>query len=207
MKIFLSIITLIIVLFSQAAAQEQTLLGDGEISNGGFGGPVVKYVQIKGESGVLVGGRGGWIINHSFVLGGGGYGLVNNIKAGIPPVIDIYGNTHDAYINFGYGGVELEYIIQSDRVLHFSVYSLIGAGSISFRNEQWNDHHDGDWNTAEDAFFVFEPAVNAELNVVSFMRISAGLSYRVISGVELDNMSNSDFAGFSGTLTFKFGSF
>ena len=32
------------------------------------------FTTLNGENAVLVGGRGGWIINHSFVLGGAGYG-------------------------------------------------------------------------------------------------------------------------------------
>ena len=33
---------------------------------------MVKFTEIDGEFGVLVGGRGGWIINDSFVIGAGG---------------------------------------------------------------------------------------------------------------------------------------
>lgn len=207
MKILFSIITIIILTAIQVTAQEQTLLGSGEISNGGFGGPVIKYTSIKGETGILVGGRGGWIINHSFVIGGGGYGLVNNIKALMPVHIDQFGRLHTPYINFGYGGVELEYIIQSDRLLHFSLYTLIGGGTISYRDGLWGDNNSGEWDTPEDAFFVLEPQINVELNVVSFMRINAGAGYRFISGVELNNLDNGDFSGFSGGLTLKFGSF
>ena len=32
-------------------------------------GPAIRFTQIDGDFGVLVGGRGGWIINHRFVLG------------------------------------------------------------------------------------------------------------------------------------------
>ncbi len=170
-------------------AQEETLLGTGEISNGGFGGPVIKYTQINGESGLLVGGRGGWIINHTFVLGGGGYGLVTDLKTASPPstlILPLYYT--DIYINFGYGGIELEYIIQSDQLLHFSVYTLIGAGSVSFKAEETYDLYQVDlreYDYPTNTFFVFEPAVNAELNIVSFMRLCAGFSYRFISGVDL----------------------
>lgn len=204
MKFLLTITAALIFTISGSYAQEQTLLGRGEISHGGFGGPVIKYVQVKGEPGILVGGRGGWIINHSFVLGGGGYGLVNDIKADEirTNFIDPF---YDRYINFGYGGVELEYIVQSDQLVHLSVYTLIGAGAVSYRDRNWNDF--GDWNSPTDAFFVFEPAVNAELNIISFMRISAGLSYRFISGATLDSISNSDLDGPSAVLTFKFGKF
>ena len=139
MKIIISIIATILIFAGQIFAQEETLLGSGEISNGGFGGPVVKYIQLKGEPGILIGGRGGWIINHTLVLGGGGYGLVNEIEADNPPVLS-QGNVYNTYLNFGYGGVELEYIIHSDDMLHFSVYSLVGGGSISYRNELFDEN-------------------------------------------------------------------
>ncbi len=206
MKIFLSIAAAVMIFAGQSFSQEKTLLGSGEVSNGGFGGPVVKYVQIKGEPGVLVGGRGGWIINHTFVIGGGGYGLANDIKSDNPPYL-YNGQWYNTYLNFGYGGVELEYIFQSDDLLHFSVYSLIGGGDVSYRNERFNDNHDMNWDSNNDAFFVFEPAINAELNVISFMRIDVGASYRFISGVNFEGLKNSDLAGPSASLTLKFGSF
>lgn len=196
--IFKLFITLIIFCF-QLFAQEKTLIGGEEISNGGFGAPVIKYTQIYNEPAVLVGGRGGWIINHTFVLGGGGYGLANQINA------DYFINSNQAYIHFGYGGLELEYIILSDQIFHFSIYSLIGAGGINFSDEfegDWDGHHH-----SSDSFFILEPAANIELNIISFFRINAGVSYRYISGVNYYNLQNSDFAGFSGVLALKFGKF
>ena len=211
MKIVVCIVIALIIFTTGSFAQEQTLLGSGQITHGGFGGPVVKYVQIKGEPGVLVGGRGGWIINHIFVLGGGGYGLANDILAYTPPVPAVLGvDPYSRYINFGYGGLEMEYIIQSDRILHFTVYTLIGAGGISYRDEYWNGLNsidDGNYDSPSDAFFILEPAVNIEINVISFMRVCGGISYRFISGVNLDNLRNKDFAGPSGVLTLKFGKF
>ena len=132
MKMLLKVIILLFSIYITSFAQEETLIGNGEITHGGFGGPVIKYTQIKGEPALLIGGRGGWIINHSFVIGGGGYGLVSDIEADnfltFAPLEPI------PYLNFGYGGLELEYIIQSDKLMHFTVYTLIGAGGISYRN-------------------------------------------------------------------------
>jgi hypothetical protein len=203
MKNFLILFVISVILCSQLFAQEETLMGNGEISHGGFGGPVIKYTQIKGEPGVMVGGRGGWIINHSFIIGGGGYGLVKDIRSDaiIPGIYTM------PYLNFGYGGFELEYIIRSDKLIHFSVYSLIGGGAISYRSEMWDDNVWDNWNPSNDAFFVFEPAANVELNVINFFRINAGFSYRFISGVNFNEFKNSDLAGPSATLTFKFGKF
>ena len=180
-------------------SQEKTLVGSGTISHGGFGAPVIKYTQIYGEPSLLVGGRGGWIINHTFVLGGGGYGLVNEINSNI----NLIGNP--TYIHFGYGGLELEYIIASDQLVHYSVYSLIGAGGVSLANNFDGDWEDGHYGS--DAFFIFEPAINVELNIISFFRINAGVSYRLISGINYYEFANSDFDGFSAVLAFKFGKF
>jgi hypothetical protein len=201
MKSFLLAFVISVISCCHLFAQEETLIGNGEVSHGGFGGPMVKFTQVKNEFGVLVGGRGGWIINHSFVIGGGGYGLVNNIEAN-----NLYFGTKP-FINLGYGGVELEYIIQSDRLIHFSVYTLVGAGGVSYRNSLWDDDYRNDLNVTSDAFFVLEPTANVELNIISFFRINAGVSYRFISGVELDDLRNSDLAGPSAILTLKFGTF
>lgn len=189
------------ILFSQQLfAQEETLIS-GEVSHGGFGGPVVKFTQINGEFGVLVGGRGGWIINHTFVLGGGGYGLVNNIDA------NVILQSQVPLINFGYGGFEMEYIFHSDKILHFSFYTLIGAGTVTYRDRfNWNDF-DFDFDYSNNTFFVIEPAANIELNVTDFFRINAGVGYRFISGIDFDNLDNSDFSGPSANITFKFGKF
>jgi hypothetical protein len=199
MKTLAQLTVLSLFLCFQLFAQEQTLVGNGEISNGGFGGPVIKYTQIKNEPAVLVGGRGGWIINHTFVIGGGGYGLANQIEA------DYFTNYNQPYIDFGYGGLELEYIIQSDQLVHFSVYTLIGAGGVHFRDNSYDDWDD--WHSDSDEFFVLEPALNVEVNITSFFRINAGANYRYISGLNYNNLNNEDFAGFSGVLTLKFGSF
>jgi len=206
MRIFLLIITLTTLSTFRISAQEKTLLGNDELSYGGFGGPVVKYVYVHGEPGVLIGGRGGWIINHSVVIGGGAYGLANDIKADVPPFVDESGNIYNTFINFGYGGLELEYIMQSDQLLHFSVSTLIGGGEVGYRYKLPGADGDG-WDSNKDAFFIFEPSLNTELNVVSFMRVGLGVSYRFISGVNLDDPQNKDLAGPSGILTFKFGNF
>lgn len=65
------------ILASAALAQEETLLGAADVEHGGYGALVVRFTSVNGELGVLVGGRGGCIVNHSFSLGGAGYGLAN----------------------------------------------------------------------------------------------------------------------------------
>jgi hypothetical protein len=187
---------LVFICVSIGMAQEQVLLS-GEVENGGFGGPVLKMTTINGENALMVGGRGGWIINHSFVIGGGGYGIVTNVKA---KTVD---SVHQ-YMDMGYGGLDLEYISTSDELLHWSAGIFIGGGGVGYRNENndsFNMHHQ------MDNFFVLEPNVHVNMNVTHFFRIAAGVSYRYVGGLTSALSTNADLSGPSAMLTFKFGKF
>lgn len=179
---------------AQEKDEVQTLIS-GEMESGGFGGPVVKFGEfMDGDFGVMVGGRGGWIINHAFTIGGGGYGLANDIQV-----------DSSRYLNFGYGGVELGYIVASRKLIHFSFSTLIGAGGVGYRSSISDDDFNEDTNGK--SVFVIEPTLNIMLNVTNYFRIGLGASYRYIDGLEPNTLSNGDISGPSATLSFKFGSF
>ncbi len=196
-------IILIIFLFSISAFSQETLLPE-HFESGGFGGPVVKFTQIQGENSVLIGGRGGWIIGHQLILGGGGYGLANSMDI---PEYQI--NNKPAEMHFGYGGLELEYIIHPTNLVHSSVYCLFGGGVVEYADNdglKWSDSG-GYTATAMDEVWVIEPAVNATVNIATFFRISTGVSYRMVGGTKLAGTSNSDLSGAAVNLTFRFGKF
>jgi hypothetical protein len=195
-KSFIFLLLLIVCPF--LFAQEETLMGNGEFSSGGFGGPVVKFTSINKHFGVLVGGQGGWIINHTFVIGGGGYGLVNKIRTN-----SIFLGERQL-LNFGYGGVELHYIHNSDKLIHYTVSLLIGGGGIGYRQP---DGWEWDWDTNTQSFFVMESTVRVMLNVASFFRVGIGGGYRFISGADLDDLKDSEISGPSAEIVFKFGKF
>jgi hypothetical protein len=178
-------------------AQEETLLS-GEIESGGYGGPTLKIGSIHGKSSIFMGGQGGWIINHRFVLGGAGGGLVNNVR------VEREGIEKEQYLNFGYGGVLLEYIANSHKLLHYEIQSIIGAGNVSFRDEKNRENQD---NLEEDSFFVWEPGANIILNVTKSFRISVGGTYRFVSGVALLGTSEEDLTDYTIQIGFKFGKF
>ena len=192
---------LIIMISVPGFAEDETLM-KGRVSHGGFGGPVVKLTQIKNDFSVLVGGRGGWIINHSIVLGGGGYGLVNdNIDERIiPPDTTLF-------LTMGYGGFEFEYIITPHRLLHASFGTLIGGGGLDYSYRSPDRYYNNHRQWYDDAFFVFEPGANAEMNVTSFFRFVLGASYRLVAGVETSGLDDSDLSGPSANITLKFGKF
>lgn len=187
------LLVLSILLLSSVFAQKETIFS-GEIAHGGFGAPVVKFSSVKGEGAVFVGGKGGWVVNHSFVIGGAGYGLATKIEKNI-------GNIKNSRLHFGYGGLYLEYIHSYEKLIHFSAEVLVGAGGMEMSDDKRASL------SMDDTFFVVEPALNLELNVHEMVVFGAGVSYRFVNGIETEGFSNKDFSNLSGQLYIKFGVF
>jgi hypothetical protein len=207
------IITLLalVALSMPAMAQEQETLFQGEVDHGGFGALVMKATPIKGDLGFMMGGYGGWLINHQFMIGGGGYGLVSNHRASTVAE-NLYSPAGERlYVQFGYGGLMLEYICRPTKLVHLNFQALLGAGGVGYRTDWYDDNyfegHHGTYGRTE-AVFVAEPAVNVELNITDWFRIHAGAGYRFVTGLdELIGLENSDLSGVSGNLALKFGAF
>ena len=196
-------VIMVLALALNATAQEEKTLFKGDFEKGGFGGPVVKITSIKNRTAAMIGGRGGWIINHSLVLGGGGYGVFTEVDAP-KGVLTLEGPLD---IEFGYGGFELEYIIHPKSLVHFSIYTLIGGGATNFVKDVGPVSESNEQVGETDFLFVWEPAVNTELNITTWFRLNAGVSYRLVTGVNQEGLENRDFCGMAATVTFKFGKF
>jgi hypothetical protein len=200
-----------------AAAQErnnpETLI-QGDISSGGYGGVDVKGAQIKGKNAVLIGGRGGWIVNSTFILGGGGYGMVSQLS--VDSIAGVPGASH--HVEFGYGGLILSYMMNSDKLVHLAGHVLVGAGGVSYKEYGMEDdeHHIGGvfstsfWPSQVEqhsVVFVLEPSAEVELNISEHIRAALGASYRYVSGVTVPNLKDSDFSGAQIQFGMKFGNF
>ena len=190
------IILFFVLLFNQLAAQDETLF-TGDIESGRYVSLLSQIGQINNETGIFVGGQGGWIINHRFVIGGRAYGLVNEVDIS---------DFQNLILDFGCGGLFLEYIISSNKLLHLSVQSMIGAGGVRFAVKDYKTNHDH-FEYSNDRFFVVEPGINLILNIHKKFRLGGGITYRHISGVEYENLSDSNLSGLSAQLFLKFGKF
>lgn len=179
----------------------QTLFGNKTVSIGGMGGPQIGLSSFNDREVWLMGGLGGVVINHSLVIGGGGWGIVN-----MPRFDNIGGNTN-AYIQGGYGGVLIEPIIKSNKLIHVAMPILVGAGNLMWVKEISQDMMDPLNEIDNDSFFVLEPGIELELNVVKFMRIAAGVKYRWAPNLNLVDTPQNPFNGMTTSITFKFGKF
>lgn len=181
-------------LVASLAAQEETLVGEG-MHSGGYGGPVWKLTTINGKIASLSGGRGAWLINHRFGIGGGGYSTITDVKS------DFIEGQKPLFIALDYGGFELEYIHQSDKLLHWTAHAFFGKGTVEL------EYHAPEKDFLSDGIYLIEPSLNADVNLAKWFRIGVGVSYRVVMGLELEPLTQADISGFSGLIILKFGSF
>jgi hypothetical protein len=208
MKFVIGIALIVLCVVSPAHAQtgESETLFSGRIEHGGYGGPVLKTGSIRDQTALLVGGYGGWFINHTFMIGGGGYGLVNDISAaGEAKKI----NGYTPSVGFGYGGLVLEFTGNSNSLVHYTVHTLIGAGGAGHYLRNFDADTAGDKTLREEwtGCFVSELGAAVELNVASFFRLALGAGYLFVNGVDLPGLSDSDLSSPTGFLMLKFGKF
>jgi hypothetical protein len=176
-------------------AQEETLVND-HFHAGGYGGPVWKIGLINGQVSLFSGGRGAWIINHTIAIGGGGYSTFMDVD------IDGFSdNDKPLFLGLYYGGFGMEYIWNSDKVIHWTIHTLIGAGSAKLKE------HAPDVTLQSERFYLVEPSFNIDVNITKWFRFGVGASYRLTFGLEMDEISSSDLSGPGGQIILKFGYF
>lgn len=177
-----------------------------QLDGGAFGAPVVKFSSIAGQNATLAGGRFGWVIDSNIVLGGGIYALASRVKTNIVDPI----SGQDVLLNFNCGGVELEYIFFPGNYIHASADMFFaGAGTtygVSNKNVPHTDYYSQN-------LLLFEPQVNIEFNIVDWLHIDTGVSYRICIPPGTDSFYDTggiglhDLQGLSVLFTFKFGEF
>jgi len=95
----------------------------------GFGAFDIKISDIRNQTSLILGGSGGIILNHNFLVGLGGYGITSNV--------DFDGTiTNETFtLNGGYGGLILGYHIKPKEIVHLSVPVILGAGGANVTSD------------------------------------------------------------------------
>lgn len=201
-KSILLIAAILIGFYANAQDEYRTIFGDGNINKiRGFGGPMMGFTDIDGSFAHLMGGGGGVILNDKFMIGGFGYGLTNRIDAERTNKDGklIY---DDLYLEFGYGGMWFAYTIKGSAPIHPVINLQFGNGNISLVNS--NNSPAG----YSDNLFILNPAIELEMNITRFFRMSVGGNYRMAFGVnKIEGFEDKDFTRAGGFLAFKFGWF
>ncbi len=184
MKLFILFISTILV--------STTFSQESESEGFGFGGPEVMRTHIAKQNAVIVGGKGGKLVSDNFVIGGGGYALANNIDK-------LNDSVNGTNVEMAYGGVIFTYFTKPISDFAFSGSVLIGAGGLSFKAD--------DNIKSEDEFFVVVPSFDVQYQAFDFLRLSTGLGYRFVNGVDLKGIKDSDLSGVNLRISFMFGNY
>ncbi len=174
----------------------KTIFGNKKKSHGAYFGFSVGYSFIDNKDPFTSGGRLMWVINHNFAWGLAGSGFVSNFH-----------ENSGFSLQGGYGGLMFEPILLPKSPVHLSFPVLLAAGGVAKvdMNNIWNDE---DYVLDDaDAFVIAEPGVELEMNLVKFIRISVGASYRFTSDIYLNNESHDVMKGFNTMVNLKFGKF
>jgi len=181
----------------------QTLF-DPHSGSGGYGAFSIGYTKINGQDAILMGGRGEWVVGHGFGLGLGGYGFIND------PIYDPRVNLNHSLAG-GYGGLIMEPILFGWYPVHVAFPILIGAGGVAntaYTADYYDPYEYWDGYLVEStAFFVAEFTAEVEFNLVRFFRLALFASYRYTSDIIMQDIPTNALRGWSGGMTFKFGSF
>ncbi len=202
---------------TNATAQDDeinTLFGDS-IKYGFYMGPVLKVSPVNDVFGVWIGGKGGIMIDHKLMIGGAGYGLTTYSR---------FDKTYPDYTNndslqtfniaTGYGGMLFEYTVMSYKAIHLSIPVLIGGGGAAVNYRYDYDHnnlngvvHGFNRTYEHSSYFIVEPGVDIEFNILKHFRIDLGASYRLATGSNLNLVNDKQLSGYSMNMGLKFGFF
>ncbi|MDI9356899.1 MAG: hypothetical protein QM536_07765 [Chitinophagaceae bacterium] len=183
-----------------------TLFGGYKLSHtswGGFGAPIIEVSSLDGNVVASVGGAGAALINRVFFFGGYGLNSLGNVSKEINGISQNYRLSH--------GGLYTGVIIKPNWLLHFIVSGKFGSGSVSTNG---NDRTDGGHHPAavssldyRDRVFVFTPQVDVQLNIHKYIRLNAGVGYRLVTGVDETFFSKTAFNSMSYNFGIFFGKF
>lgn len=193
MKRIVGILALGMLLSGSLFGQTETLFGHARVV-GGFGAPIIEW-GLNNDLSTSVGGGGAIVIDEFFI---GGYGIGS---------IDFEQLLDDGTVDrleLGHGGFWLGYAIGSFNVLHLHLGGRIGWGAVNVdltdNNIRYSDL---------DRVFVMTPEAGLELNVTKWFRLSGGIGYRWVQGIDENNIALEQDAldGLVATLGVKFGWF
>jgi hypothetical protein len=192
------LILAIIVFPALLISQEQTFFGNESASFGLYCGPELLTGNFENENTVFAGVKGGIIFNGNFSVGGGGYSLTGNHT--YVDLTEMY--TDRSYkFDMNYGGLILEYMYSINKSIHFTLNTLIGSGTASFNqnNKMYSiTYYD------MSSFLVLTPGATIEMNLFKNMWVNFGINYLLVSGSDLEFMSDSDLSGIGINFALKF---
>ncbi|MFP4460043.1 MAG: hypothetical protein ACLFSQ_10700 [Candidatus Zixiibacteriota bacterium] len=187
------VLLFIVFLIGISFAEEKTLFGGDlkELEHGIYGAVDSRLTMIADEFSYINGWRVAWVIDHSFAIGYTSMDLVNEVDL-----------TDSLELELEYSGFYFEYIYNSQELIHLTGKLLAAWGDTRINLSHFDDQAE---YAKDNNIFVIEPSATVEINLLKWMRLDIGASYRYVGDVDLPRYSTSDFSGPAGEITLKFG--
>ncbi|MEM8585393.1 MAG: hypothetical protein AAGF87_14035 [Bacteroidota bacterium] len=191
--IFLLLLMSSAVLSAQSHGRHQTILGRSPL-NGGFGSPLLEVGVSDGITN-MIGGGGGLVFRNFFF---GLYGLSSTDALG-----ELVDEGEITGIDLAHGGLWIGVTPASYNAIHPYIGVKAGWGVVELDFDNPSTDFDD-----TDQVFVLTPEVGLEFNLTRWMRLSGGLGYRYLNGINSGSpISESDLNGLTANITLRFGWF
>ncbi len=194
----LVIVVMLVLCSTDAVAKDQTPRRDTS-GRGHFGAPVVMYTLVGDQGTVMLGGRGGWNVTPSLLVGIGAYGTMMEVNAPEGAMPDSLGPMDVKFECFGF---DLEYAADPEASTHLTLNAFVGGAAVHYMQEKTGEQY-GETDFA----LLLQPAVGVERRINDWLHLNLAASYRLVSGVEQPGLQNGDISGLAVVLACKFGRF
>jgi len=210
MRLFLITIVLFVAGLGAASAQIPEYGDYGALefkfTNYVSGNDVTDVDNIEyGSFHLMLGGRSVWALNKKVGLGFGGYLTVNHLDQFISDPDD--GDIHYAF-QTAYLGPFAEIVILQEKQFMLNGTLLIGPGAGYLVSKFIQPDDDPKYDDIDNGiYFAIQPGISADFYTSKKFAVSAGLSYRLAVGTDMDFIEDEDLSALSFNISLKFGEF
>jgi hypothetical protein len=165
---------------SYAQDSTKTLIHFSEIKQLGlYFAPEYQYGQLKSQYTSFAGGSAMLLVNKKFAFG---FTMQQSVYLSYSPT-----DISPLVLKGSFGGLKLEYTCHPDAAVHLSFPLVIGGGYARADSANYvDDNNDMSPNQYKsyrrrgirNSYFIVQPGVNVEANLVRFVKIFAGVNYR-----------------------------
>jgi hypothetical protein len=173
--------------FAQAQATKKTAVN-------GYGCGLVELTYINGKPALNIGGYGGVLLNHRFLIGASGANVLFRHKV----------NGSNQSMSFNYYGLYTEYRMPSTQWYQFSVGLTSAMGwqeNKLVSTNKANTRRDGNIT------YVFQPRIGVNAKLTTFMQLQGYASYRFTGNTKSTYYNRSNYNGASIGMALVFGGF
>lgn len=173
---------------------QDALFSNAPSSVGGFFSAKIQAGPVASQSAVFTSLRGGVSFDRTLSIGGA-YSLTIN---DFTPSSE---SEEAVYLDMRMGGLLVEYSLNPDKLVHLTFPLILGAGEAELDWREGAPAYGSDPPFGEANFFFLEPGAALEVNLLPFLQLQGGFSYRLIPGqVDYRGLDQGDLSGFTGLL-------